>query len=128
MEELHRPGDEKKITLSDLTIQPGLSRPGAGDHPALILKDDLEDPQPRSGGDGSLAPDPPDGGGVHPHIQAADGLNRGRVIIPARHVIEEIPSRDDPHSPESFGTSGPDPLQELDGLVELGKILGHQLP
>ena len=119
-----RTGHQYGVSLPELPVEPRLPRPGHRDPARVVLDDGLEDLEAGTGRKNPLLPDPPDDGGVHPHVQAADGPDRGGVVVAARHVIEQMPGRDQPHPGQRLGAPRAHPLQELDRLVQKGEVHG----
>jgi hypothetical protein len=66
MVELYGSGEDQLIPFPNFSFEPGLPRPGAGDHPGIVLNNRLKDPQSRSGGDNPSRPDPAPDAHVHP--------------------------------------------------------------
>ena len=128
VEELHGPRHQQEIALLKLPLQPGLPRPGARDHPRIILQDGLKYTEPLTGGDHTLGAYPPDRRDVRTDLQVLHRLDRGGVVVASRHMVEEIAGSHDSHSPQRLGPNRTHPVQKLDRLVQPEKVHSSKTP
>src|SRR5690606_22129444 len=118
VEELHGAGDEQRVTLPELPLEPRLPRPCDRQQPGIVLQHGLEDAQALPRRDHALAPHGADDRHVHADVGAPDRGHGGGVVVAPRHVVEEVPRRPDADAGELVRTLGSDALEELDRAVE----------
>ena len=119
MKELHGPRHQDGVTLTNLPVQPWLARPCGGDHARVVFEDSLEDPEAPTGGNDALATHPAQRRHVLANLEAADRSYGGRVVVPARDVIEEASRRDYADAREGVRPLRSHALEKLDRAIEM---------
>jgi len=114
VEEPYGARHEELVAPGDRAIEPRTARPGAFDETRVIPEHHTKHAQSTAGRDHALRHDGSDHRGIIAGTQRGDRIDRRRIFVAVRKVVEEIPAGADIHLREPLGTPGPDALQVLD--------------
>ena len=125
--EAHGSGGEQQVALVDRAVEPRASRPRALDVAARVAEHGAEDAQPAPRGDDALRDHAPDDRRILTDLQPGDRVDRGRVLVPVREVVEEILSRVHVELREALRPPGAHALQVLHGSPQDGAPGRHAI-
>src|SRR5690606_23991857 len=95
VEESHGPGHEEQIALADRAVEERLAGPRRLYLPRAVAQHCLEDAQARASRQDALRHDLADDGRVLADLDLADARDRAHVLVPTRHMEEQVASRAD---------------------------------